>query len=369
MRFIDLMMILSFGAPLFISLVSIGMLSAHRQAGWNDARRKILALTIGCFASVFVSNLTVIFFIYEPDYYIYTSPLSFLSLLLSVVFFYDMIRLLISGERSKPLSRFHYMIPLALSSVHGVWSLFVPYEVQYDIVVNRTLDMDNYPLFCLFYTSKLWLYAVYVVLYTLFLFKRMPAYRRYIINYSADEERASLRWIHIIIVLAMVIIPVSFITFLINFRSTIMDELLIIIANLLYAIELVTLQYNMFTENYVIISPETKEPSCTGKETRTTVDRELFERYMEEKKPYCNPHLKITDILYEFSACRSYMSTFINRTYGMNFSTYINTLRMQEYKRLKNDPAHQKKSDAELISQAGFTYRGFLRFRKNKESE
>jgi len=193
----------------------------------------------------------------------------------------------------------------------------------------------------------------------------MPAYRRYVNNYSADEEKSSLHWISMIIILALVIIPISFITFLINGKDNIIEEIIIIIANILYVIKLITLQYNMFTENYVIISKDCKCPS-TDEEKQINIDKKDFERYMKEKKPYLNPNLKITDILYEFHTCRSYMSAFINRTYGMNFSFYINTLRMKEYERLKKDPKNIKKTDSELISLAGFSYRGFMRFKKNK---
>ncbi|WP_029902709.1 hypothetical protein [Prevotella sp. 10(H)] len=361
----DLLMIMSFGGPLFVSLLSIGMMLGYRKVGGNDVKRTILALIIGHFSCVFVSNLTVIFFIYQPDYYIYLSSLSFLSLLLSTVFLYNIIYLLTSGDSSKKLSPLHYIIPIVIALTHEIWCWLVPRSVQWNIVVNQVLDMHNNKSFCLFYASKLWIYALYVVIYSILTFKRMPAYRRYINNYSADEEKSSLHWISMIIILALVIIPISFITFLINGKDNIIEEIIIIIANILYVIKLVTIQYNMFTENYVIISKDCKCPPA-DEENQVNIDKEEFERYMEEKKPYLNPHLKITDILYEFHTCRSYMSAFINRTYGMNFSFYINTLRMKEYEKLKNDPGNIKKSDSELISRAGFSYRGFMRFKKNK---
>jgi len=365
MRLIDLLMIMSFGGPLFISLLSAGTMVGYRKIGGNDAKRTILALTTGYFSTVFVSNLIVIFYIYQPDYYIYSSSLSFLSLLLSVVFFYNIIYLFTSGDVSGKLSPLHYVIPVLIALIHEIWCWYVPRNVQYNIVVNQVFDWDNYKYFSLFYASKLWLYALYVIIYSILTFKRMPAYHRHINNYSADEEKSSLRWIYTIIVLALVIIPISFITFFINGREHIIDETIIIGVNILYAIKLVTIQYNIFTENYVIVSGDCKNIPAE-KDKQETINQEDFERYMEEKKPYLNPHLKITDILYPFQTCRSYMSAFINRTYGMNFSMYINTLRMKEYEKLKNQPANSKKSDSELIARAGFSYRGFMNFRKNR---
>lgn len=365
MSLLNFLMILSFGVPVFISLISIGMMIARRRVDYNITRRKLLTLLIGYFISVFVSGVTVIFFVYEYNLYIYSSPLSFLSLLLSVVFFYHIIFIVTSSVESESLSVLHYAIPFFLTAIHAVWSLFVPYNVQYDIVANRTLDLDNYKWFCLFYSSKLWVYALYQVIYSILILNRMPSYRLHVNNYSADEEKSSLPWLYVVIILELVIIPVSFITFFVNGSGNIIDEIIIITANTLYMIQLVTLQYNMFMENYILM-PEDCNGLSKKNSIQPNIDKKVFEQYITEKKPYLNPNLKITDIIYELSTCRSYMSAFINNTYGMNFSRYINTLRMKEFEKLKKDPNNSKRSDTELMVRAGFSYRGFLRFRNNE---
>lgn len=366
MNLIDLIFVLSFGVPVFVSLISMVMLIMHRNIGNNITKRKLLALTISYFICVFLSGITVIFFLFEWDYYIYTSPLSLLSLLLSVVFFYNIIFILTTEDSTGQPSLFHYIIPVVLAIISAVWNLLVPYDVQYDIVVNRIFDWNNYKWFCLIYASKLWVYAVYEIIYVILILKRMPAYRQHVHNFSADEEKSSLHWLYMVIILAMAIIPVSFITFFMNGKNSEINEILIITANILYLIQLVTLQYNFFTENYVIMSDDCKEPVSDYKK-QDIIDKEEFENFIREKKTYLNKNLKITDILYDLHTCRSYMSAFINRTYGMNFSRFINGLRMSEFERLKKIPENSGKSEAELIARAGFTYRSFMRFRNDEK--
>ena len=99
-----------------------------------------------------------------------------------------------------------------------------------------------------------------------------------------------------------------------------------------------------------------------------SIDRKLFERYIQEGKPYLNPKLKITDMCRQLGTNRSYLSTFINREYGMNFSRYINRLRLEELERLRTDPAQKGVKAMELIQHAGFnSYRSYLRTKKMED--
>lgn len=360
MNVIDLIMLLSFGAPFFISLISVGMMAAQSRNKGNKTERKLLNLTLGYFLCMAVSSLTVIFFVYDYNLYIYSSSFSFLSLVLSVVFFYHIIYVLTSDNPLSNPSVIHYAIPILLTIIHFGWSLLVPYSVQYDIVAYRTLDWENYKWFCIYYTSKLWVYAAYNVVYSILIFRRMPSYRNYVQNYSADEDKSSLHWIYTIIFLCLIIIPISYTTFLLQGEIRYIHKLLAIFVNILYIIEIVIMQYNMFMRNYVIIYEE----NCSNNTRPVNINKEKFEKYMEEQKPYLNPSLKITDITYEFNTCRSYLSSFINSTYGMNFSRYINSLRIQEFEKLKRDQANKNYSNAELAIKAGFNYRSYIRFRK-----
>lgn len=116
----------------------------------------------------------------------------------------------------------------------------------------------------------------------------------------------------------------------------------------------INLCYNIFTENFPplkIISDITPD---NEEDYLQVIDKKKFEKYVKEKRPHLNSHLKITDFARDVGTNRTYLSRYINENYGMNFSTYINRLRLAEMKELKSSPAYKGLSDTELIYIAGF---------------
>jgi len=95
------------------------------------------------------------------------------------------------------------------------------------------------------------------------------------------------------------------------------------------------------------------------------VDQAAFERYFRKNKPYLNPNLTITDLIEPLQCNRTYLSKFVNRTYGMNFNNYINHCRLNEMERLLAAPGNRDKTPASLYAQAGFgSYRNYLSAKK-----
>jgi AraC-like DNA-binding protein len=91
------------------------------------------------------------------------------------------------------------------------------------------------------------------------------------------------------------------------------------------------------------------------------VDKTVFESYFRKNKPFLNPYLTINDLIEPLHSNRTYLSKFINRTYRMNFNTYINTCRLHEMDKLLAMPGNRHKTPASLYSQAGFrSYRNYL---------
>jgi AraC-like DNA-binding protein len=72
---------------------------------------------------------------------------------------------------------------------------------------------------------------------------------------------------------------------------------------------------------------------------RKTICRLLIKKVRKickRERPHLNSHLKITDFARDVGTNRTYLSRYINENYGMNFSTYINRLRLAEMKELKS---------------------------------
>ena len=92
--------------------------------------------------------------------------------------------------------------------------------------------------------------------------------------------------------------------------------------------------------------------------------RKLFEQQVVGKKLYLNSQLRMTDLMELFATNRSYISNFINATYGCGFNGYINRLRLRELERLMRLSANRGKSANQLFSKAGFpNYQTYLRIK------
>lgn len=92
-----------------------------------------------------------------------------------------------------------------------------------------------------------------------------------------------------------------------------------------------------------------------------------FELFIKNKKPYLNPELKISDLAREFGTNRSYLSRYINMTYGINFTSYINNCRYEELHVLKKQPLYANVDEIELIYLVGFS--SYSSYKKIKEKE
>ncbi len=94
-----------------------------------------------------------------------------------------------------------------------------------------------------------------------------------------------------------------------------------------------------------------------------TVER--FEKVLIGKKMYLDPELKMNDLLRPLCTNRTYLSNFINRTYGMGFRRLVNVLRMQEIAHLERHERHGGNArPAACAIGAGFgSYRNYQRAR------
>ena len=103
------------------------------------------------------------------------------------------------------------------------------------------------------------------------------------------------------------------------------------------------------------------------------IEQKEFELYFRKQKPYLDPNLTISDVVKALQSNRTYLSKFINRVYGMNFNSYVNSWRLHEMKRLLAIPLNKEKTSNQLFKLAGFSaHRTYLRAKeldKNGENK
>ncbi len=83
--------------------------------------------------------------------------------------------------------------------------------------------------------------------------------------------------------------------------------------------------------------------------------------------------IDLITIANQFGYNRNYFSTVFNRIIGVNFSTYLNTYRMDKVQAMKNDPQYSNRTTEDIIYSCGFAsaetyYRTVRKFKKNQNS-
>lgn len=84
-----------------------------------------------------------------------------------------------------------------------------------------------------------------------------------------------------------------------------------------------------------------------------TLHRQL-NQVMQDEKFYCESELSLSELASRLSTQPNYLSQVINEREGKSFYDYINTLRIEEFKRLADSPESRKYTLLALAEQCGF---------------
>ena len=99
---------------------------------------------------------------------------------------------------------------------------------------------------------------------------------------------------------------------------------------------------------------ETEEKANTLEETELISFKEKLETTIREEQPYRNPGLSLAQLAEMTGISHHALSRVINEGYEMNFNDFINSYRIEEFKRLARDEGHQQFTLLALAFQVGF---------------
>lgn len=361
MDFEYLFLVVSFSASIFSAifcLVLIGLKLSNTPME-IFTKRLSLALVLFYFVSI-IYFVTIFFYVFDIKLYWWFKSLNFQSVILIPVVFYHIIFKLTRLKKNETFSVVHYVICLLIGLSYLIYSEYLsehPFILKTNSnTLKNSLFFDNGRiLFRVFYNTFYIALAIY----------RLMRYRKNISDYSADESQVSLRWLYNIFIIAILLFPGPILFYAIpdTKSSLIFGQL---IPNFLFMFFNISLCYNIFSQNFTLVyediiidSYQIKDDS--KKEKEALIDIDTFEQYLKDEKPFLDPHLKITDLLSDLMTNRTYLSSFINTTYKMNFSQFINRCRFNEYLDLKNQN-QENQSQVDLILASGFrSYESFKR--------
>jgi len=368
--------VLTLSCPIFGSLFALVMLLM--DTNW---RSKVIHrenhILMAYFLTVIITLTQIISLYFNPEIYIWTTSLGLLTYGMVQIFFYWFVFELTKTDLKESFSGFHFVLPVVFAVILlAMLLVHKSIEPLVDLVNGKDAGLGRNYL--LTYMGNVYgLKLLFGVAYVGFSCVRLLRYNRFIRNYSANEEKASLRWLWFLIFISVVAMPFPLLW--IYMMGKMMVSLWAIVTYallLLFFYVYLTLHVIRKDRFRVIYVPEKEVESVpSGVSSSKKVDsavskksvlkKALFEEYINLQKPFLNQDLRITDLVDVFHVNRTYISSFINVEYNMNFSTYINNHRMEEYFRLSRLPENLHRSKQELVEMAGFnSYRSFLRIKK-----
>lgn len=352
----------AFSTPVMCALVCMMMMLMDTRNMQDRRLHWYLALT---YLVTALGWLGMVLYVVNPEGYISYHAVFLLALMLDQVMFYRLVAIVTNTRGTPDFNRLHVLIPFIITTVATVSDVFVPAEQKMPVMFGEiSISPDNWFGVAYFYTSII--FIVYNTLYPLLSLRNIIRYRRFIVNYSSEAQRTSLDWLFGIQLLILVCVPVPFAGLLLNI-DTFASTWFVWLGALPYFAYYIILCYNMLDGNYIIVRCDAVEED-EWPEDDASLDREEFEQYLLENKPYLNPRLSINDLATGLSTNRTYLSAFINNEYGMNFCRLINQYRLMEIERLRQEPGYNSKNNMELVLAVGFgNYRNYLRVKRDED--
>ena len=380
--------------PTITLLICIIIVIRNHRAEKKTTNNKIWKVLLSFYGSAVICWLAFILHNYAPEILAYIYSMVYAAMLLSAVSFYHLVFIFTKTKTDDQFSPIHYIVSTLIASVLLIWSFYVPFDIQIGLIENKHLSINAYHIYSICYLSIHKVTFVFFLYYLALGLIRIFFYHKAIEQHATTGSWNSLRWLSRILLVStgLLILPIfdSFDTHNAIFTPASILPIMSIVISVLYIIicnNYITGNYGSIDLDYAQLAPEKIEFKAKGKfsdihviesdsmlideeDVPKNLDKESFEKYMNCYKPYLNPNLRITDVAAHLRSNRTYISRFINKVYGMNFSRYINRCRMEEYNRLKKDPTSASINAQELAIKAGFSsYRNLTRARSRERIE
>jgi AraC-like DNA-binding protein len=366
---------LAFSVPAMCALTCMAVMFIDVfHPGKNRQERQLRLFLMLTFAVATLCWTGLILQVAVHRAFVHYHPIFFFSLMMDQVLIFRFVHLITSVRKHDRFHFLHFAVPVLLTILMLGCIPVIPYEKRLAILYDTGGDFENLLYFVLNKISGV-VFVCYNILYPILGLARIRRYRLVIVNYSADTQRTSLNWLFIMQLLTLITIPVPLAGMLLNievFSNFWLSMQGVLPTFFVYPI----LCYNLLSDNYELMKPDdeslpnylTGDESCPGK--LPVIDSKRFDKYLKDKQPYMNPKIHVTDFASALNTNNKYVSAYINSTYGMNFSRFINRCRLNELDRLRKSLQMKNRDNIELILMAGFNnYRSYLRAKKAQDRE
>lgn len=361
----------------FVSLLFLLFDFASRQS----FRERTFVVLFLYFVCVLLNWGGMMVYFYAPEVFVWMNSFCMLSFVLAQILFYDFVFHLTRLDTRASFSGYHYLLPLLLFGFFLILSLITPYEDQMQSLFHHEEGFSNASFFARVSNSKMLIRLLFSFVYVGLSLKRLISYSNEVPHYSSNYEKSSLRWVRIYLLLSILFIPIPVIALLLRREEAVSSGFLFVqVLGLVFQYAYVT--YHVTPRNFIRFETvereiDVEDGSCmceqlavepsegNGAESlpKQRLNTDCLESVIRDKRLYLNSGLKLSDLAYELQTNRTYLSSFINTAYQMNFNRFINRFRMEEFQRLKQQEAYSQTPDRELAEMSGFgSYKNFKRY-------
>jgi AraC-like DNA-binding protein len=223
-----------------------------------------------------------------------------------------------------------------------------PGWLNWKIVLWQLLPMTALVALDYIVPMSLWpIIAFYPYVLLIVVLTHIRAYRRWCEDNYSSMENIDVQWV-IRYCIMLFIIGANYVYMCFtNGHTRAFTQEWFIIFMLAYSTEQILFRKNPWEG----VSAAAEEEPETGNDA----DRERLDAWMDAEKPYCNPDFKLMDLRAVLPMNRTYLSHFINNTYGCTFFQYVNRYRIEEAKRLMEQHPEMKMTEVATLS--GFSSR------------
>lgn len=189
-------------------------------------------------------------------------------------------------------------------------------------------------------------------------------------NYFAEDMQQFMFWIKKSIILVILTSVLSFTTLLGGVIYNYLFQIYVISANFYIAISFINYaaMYGKLNSAEVTdrerMETDTEEQKISQADNYEQLFGEQVKRWLSEKR-FLAPQLTIDDLAAEMGTNKLYMSRYINRKHGDNFSTWITKLRLEEAKSYMRENPNVKQEEVAIhsgFSSSSYFSRVFSRF-------
>ena len=200
--------------------------------------------------------------------------------------------------------------------------------------------------------NLIYIIMLYPIAIFFLLCRHIREYRRWCEDNFSSMENIDAQWVvRYLIMLAVLGLSFYFIVFR-YVPNRMFTQQWVFLLILGYSTEQILFRKDPWEE---LLKEDGKFDNTSSSDEPSPANRQLFEQWMDEKKPYLNPDFQLNDLRAVLPMNRTYLSQFVNSEYGCSFYMLVNRYRIAEAKRLMTEQPDLKIQD--IADRCGFSSR------------